>query len=341
MGRKTQQNSICTPELLAQVNPKNKQLVNDFLSYLKSVQRSETTIFGYTNDLEIWQVWNLQNNDDKFFCDMSKRNMVAYQDWLLNTNGNSPARVRRLRSALSSLGNYVESVLDDEYPMFRNFINKIPAPAANVAREKTVLTDEQIDSLLQHLVETKNYQKACWLALGIYSGARKAELVRFKIDFFKDENVIFGSLWKTPKIKTKGRGAGKFIPKYVLKKEFEPYLNLWLNERSVLGIDSEWLFVTKNADETWSQMKAETANSWAESFSNILGVPFYAHAMRHFWCTAMARKGIPSNVIKSLQNWESESMVSLYSDIDDEELFGKYFDENGVKEVKQKSITEL
>ena len=57
MGRKTKMNSITSPELLAQVNPENTQLLEDFKDYLRSVQRSETTIAGYENDIQIAFVW--------------------------------------------------------------------------------------------------------------------------------------------------------------------------------------------------------------------------------------------------------------------------------------------
>jgi len=47
MARRTKMNSITSPELLAQVNPENTQLLNEFLDYLRSLQRSETTIRAY------------------------------------------------------------------------------------------------------------------------------------------------------------------------------------------------------------------------------------------------------------------------------------------------------
>lgn len=65
MPRKTIRNLITSPELLAQINPENQQLVDDFLSYLRSIQRSETTIAGYLNDINIAMVWNLQCNGNK------------------------------------------------------------------------------------------------------------------------------------------------------------------------------------------------------------------------------------------------------------------------------------
>ena len=49
--------------------------------------------------------------------------------------------------------------------------------------------------------------------------------------------------------KTKGRGKGKFIYKYVLL-DFKKYFDLWMTERERLNIDSEWLFVSKTKDES-------------------------------------------------------------------------------------------
>lgn len=51
-GRKVQRNSIVTNELLAQVNPENIDLGNDFLDYLRSVDRAGSTIDQYKNDLK-------------------------------------------------------------------------------------------------------------------------------------------------------------------------------------------------------------------------------------------------------------------------------------------------
>ena len=67
MARKTQQNDITSEALLAQVNPKNIRLKKDFITYLKSIQRRPSTIKGYSSDIDIFFVCNLQNNDNKFF----------------------------------------------------------------------------------------------------------------------------------------------------------------------------------------------------------------------------------------------------------------------------------
>ena len=56
MGRKIQHNNIVTDELLAQCNKENIELGNDFLDYLRSVDRSPNTINAYRRDLFIFWV---------------------------------------------------------------------------------------------------------------------------------------------------------------------------------------------------------------------------------------------------------------------------------------------
>lgn len=340
MARKTKMNSITSPELLSQVNRDNQDLLRDFLDYLRAVQRSETTINGYENDIQIAWVWCLQNNDNKFFVDWTKRNVLAYQNWLLNSNENSPARIRRLKAALSSLSNYITSVLDDEYPSFKNIISKVESPVNQPVREKTVWEDEELEALLSKLFTKGDFEKACYLALAMYSGRRKAELCRFKISDFSDERLVCdGALWKSAPIKTKGRGGGKFIPCYTLAKKFKPYLEKWLERRNELGIESEWLFPDKNNPKDY--IKVTTVNSWANTFTRLSGKPAYIHSLRHYFTTSLAKAGIPDGVIQSLVAWESSDMVRLYTDLDADEQIGMYFKDGDIHSPDKKGFSDI
>lgn len=341
MARKTKMNSITTPELLSQVNPKNMTLLHDFIDYLRSLQRSEATIAGYENDIQIAFVWCLLYNDNTFYVDWTKRQIVKYQNWLLNNNENSPARIKRLKASLSSLGNYIECVLDDEFPHYRNIINKVESPINQPVREKTVFTDEQINLLLDTLTSKKNYDKACAVALALYSGRRKAELLRFHVSDFDDDNLVCGgSLYKTGKIRTKGRGVqGKQIECFCLAKQFKPYLDKWMTYREEHGIESEWLFPSKS-DHT-KPMGISTLNSWASTFSRILGIDFYWHAMRHMTVTNFVRAGIPDTVIQQYIGWSDISMVPVYSDIQVDEQLGMYFNEDGIALPEKKDLSDL
>jgi len=337
MPRKTRQNDITSPALLSQVNPDNMRLKKDFVAYLQSVQRSPKTIAGYENDLDIFWVWNLQYNGNKFFPKISKRDFAAYQHWLINENGNSPARVRRLKSAISSMSNYVENILDDEeeFKGFRSSIKKIENPAMQQVRKKTVWEDSELDGLLDKLSASGQHKKACALALAMCSGRRKSELCRFSVDDFRHENLVCGGA-----IQTKGFGLGKYIHCYTLAKKFKPYFDAWMSERKEKGINSKWLF--PSANDPTEQMSDTTLNSWANTFSRMTGEDFYWHSLRHYFTTHLAKLGLPDNVIQDIVGWDSADMVRVYKDISAEEQISQYFDENGdVKADSKKTLMDL
>lgn len=341
MGRKTKHNKITTPELIAQINPENRDLINDFLEYCRTIDRSPSTINAYKSDLDILFVWCLTDLNNKFFIDWKKRDVQKLQNWLLNNNENSPARVKRLKAVLSSMSNYVENILDDEFPTFRNIINKIESPVNEPVREKTILSDDEVDNFLNVLMEQKQYKRACLVALAAFGGRRKAELCRFKVSDFDDDHLICdGALYRSDPIKTKGRGSrGKVINCYTLAKDFKPYFDAWMQYREENGIESEWLF--PNPNNPAEQMNITTVNSWYDSFSEIIGKPFYCHGLRHFFTSHLIRAGIPATVVKDVLSWSSVNMVDIYNDASADETFAKYFGSEGIKKVEQKSFNDM
>lgn len=313
--------------------------MEDFVEYMQSIGRAETTIYQYTSDLKIFLVWNLQNNNNKEFTKITKREFARFQNYCLNTWGWSPKRVRRVKAVISSLSNYIENILDEEpeYEGYRAIIRKIESPADDTVREKTVFSIEELQGLLDYLVDHEEYEKACMLSLAMNSGRRKAELPRFKVDYFTDDNVRFGSLYKTPeKVRTKGRGSGKYIELYVLKNEFDPYLKMWLEERNRKGIESEWLFPSRSDQN--APISTDVLDYWAKIFTNIIGKDFYWHSLRHLFTSECLRKNLPSSVVQEIVGWESADMVNLYDDRDADETLSMYFDENGIKNIKPGSL---
>ena len=343
MARTTVYNNITDEESLSQILPENIELKKDFLEYLRSVDRSASTIYQYEVDLNIFFVYNLKYNNNKRFTEITKREFTKFQNHAINEWQWSPKRTRRVKSVISSLSNYIENILDEEpeYENYRSSIKKIESPIDQPVREKTVFTEEEIQSLLNWLVEQKKYRQAAIVALCISSGRRKAEIPRFKVSYFDDENVIFGSLYKTPeKVKTKGRGSrGKEIQLYVLKKQFDPYFKLWMDYRKQKRIESEWLF--PNLNDYSQPMNPSIMDEWKNNYTNYLGKDFYWHSLRHYFCTLLVKNNIPTNVIQDIVSWESADMVNLYTDISADENIGKYFDENGIKQVAQKSLSEI
>lgn len=344
MGRKTRYNNITSPEKIAQINPFNMRLKDEFLTYLRSVQRSPRTIAGYDNDLLIVFTYILERANNKNFHELTKRDIVGLQNWLIHENGNSPARVRRIKSAVSSMSNFLTNVCDDdpEFKDYRPIVRKVENPVLQPVREKTVWSDEELDGLLDKLMERGKYKQACALALAMCSGRRKAELGRFRVGDFKEENLVCGgALYKTSEtIQTKGFGLGKYIYCYTLAKKFKPYLDAWMEERARLGIESEWLL--PSGDDPSKQIGRATLNYWAKQFSSMTGKDFYWHSLRHYFTTSLSKAGLPDGVIQSIIGWESADMVNVYKDISAEDQIAQYFDENGdIRTDVQRSLSDL
>lgn len=340
MARETNHNHIVTQELLAKVCQENKDLLDEFIMYLETTGKKDGTILGYRNDVEIFFCWNLEKNKNKFFVDVNKREFMFYQNYCVKQLGLSSTRYRRMRSALSSMANYVENMLDDAYPTFKNLVNRVEAPPKSEVREKTVFEDDDLQMLLDKLVEEKEYQKACAVALGMATGNRKSELLRFRMSHFVDDNLVLGCWWKThDKLAIKGRGDHK-AHRYARVSQLKPYLDLWIKEREELGIDCDEIFVSRKNGE-WSSITVSAMDRWANQFTQILGKHFYWHSLRHYFTTKLSKEGLPADVIKDIIFWQSLDMVQLYNDEDADDKMSRYFNEDGTVKKQEKGLSDL
>jgi len=317
MTRKTYRKKIVTDELISNINPENKALIEKFLKE-KKIRCSDVTIKGYESDANIFFVWNLLHNDNKIFTDIRKLEFSNFFSFATETLRYGSARNNRLRSFLSSFSIFIEKFMDDAYPSFRNIVLKtIESVPKEVRREKTILSEEQITSLLVHLSKTSP-QKACWLALAAYSGSRFSELLRFTTDSLDESHTAFGDLFIETKttIKTKGRGrSGKMLHKYILKDKFLPYYRSWLveRERTLKDKNKDHLFLFIRGDG--SPATDGTVRSWISEMEAHLGVNVYPHAFRHFLCTELTRKKIPQQFIQFLFGWSNAEVYHVYNDL--------------------------
>jgi len=316
MARKTYRKIITSDELDKQINPENFKISKRFLRE-KGARVSPLTVSNYESDLRIFYTWNLLNNENKFFLDIKKIEFADFFSYCAEELQWGSARANRMRSALSSFSQFIEKFMDEEYPEFRNVILKvIESSPKSESREKTVLSEKQVESLLEHLSE-KNPQQACWLALAISSGARFAELLRFEVDMIDDAQPVFdGVFLETSRvIQTKGRGrTGKMMKKYIIKDTFMPHYEKWIVQRKKIldekGLSHGHLFIRKSGEK----IADGTVRSWTRGMSTFLGENVYPHSFRHYITTYLSKKGIPQPLIKELMGWASIAMVGLYDD---------------------------
>jgi len=321
MSRHTDKTIITSPEKWEKVSDKNKKLMDSFLDE-KDTRCSSETVNGYRSDLTIFFSYVLDNLDNKFFIDIRKMEFSMFFSFCVNKLGwKGSARFNRMRSVLSSLSNYIERVMDDEYPTYKNIILKaVQTMPKAVAREKTILSEEQINKLLKQLVEEKRFQESCVIALAIASGARISELLRITTDLIDTTHLAYSDIFieTLKQIKTKGRtktGDMKF--KYIIKDLFIPYYELWLPERERImkenGKEHNCIFIDQNGDEA----NLSTIRYWIPMWEKFLGVDIYMHSMRHYTVTFLTKIGLPTDLIIEIMGWKSgEAMYKIYNDLD-------------------------
>ena len=314
--RKTFSKRITSQLLTEKILPTNMDLVEQFLRD-KSIRTSDKTIGVYRSNLIMFFTWNLQHNNNKRFTDIKKIEFSNFFFYVSTELKLGSSRLNNLRSTLSSLSTFITKFYEEEYPNFRNVILTIVESAPKEERrEKTILKDEQVEELLEHLKNT-DAQQACWLALAICSGARFSELLAFEVDLIDENKTAFGDLFleTTRQIKTKGRGkSGKLLYKYVLRDKFLPFFRVWKEERANIqaktGNVNNRLFIRSDGTPATTSL----IQGWVRGFENYLGVPVYAHSFRHYFVTLLSRKNIPYNLIQALVGWSSSEMVQIYDD---------------------------
>lgn len=319
MPRKTYRKQITNPELLEKINPQNKKMVTRFLKE-KNTRCSDTTVEAYESDLNIFFTWNLLENDNKFFVDIKKIEFADFFSYCVDELKWGSARFGRMKSCLSTLSIFIETFFDEDYPQFRNIILKtIASMPKNAAREKTILSEQQVNDLLNYLKnEIKRPQEACLLALAISSGARVSELLRFDIDIIDENNTAFDGMFleTLKKIKTKGRSkSGKMMEKYIIKDIFLPYYKDWLVEREKIMKENNQEHNSMFIRRDGVPASVDTIRGWTEKWEKFLGVPFYPHCLRHYITTSLSRLGLSSDFIVEVMGWASTDMVKIYNDL--------------------------
>jgi len=318
VSRKTFKKIITSEENSEKISKENRTLINRFLKD-KDRKCSEKTIVGYASDLEIFFTWNMLYNDNKYYPEIKKLEMSEFFSFCVSDLKWGSARFGRMRSSVSGMSDFIVKYYDDDFPTYRNFIKDTIESLPKVAvREKTVLKEETVDSLLKHLFDAGDKQEACFLALAINCGARISELIQFKTTMIDYNNTAFDGLFleTTEQIRTKGFGKeGHKMTKFIIKESFAPYYEAWISERATFmnGLDKhhDYLFVNQNGDPA----KVQTVNYWARKWEKYIKEDIYMHSFRHYFVTHLTRLGLTSDFIIQIMGWKSAAMYNIYNDL--------------------------
>ena len=172
--RKTRRVMFADTDELKDINPDNLELIEDYLSYMKGTGKADTTLTVYRSNLNIFFVWCKNYCKNKDFSEIKKNDYLKFQTYMVSENL-SPARIRNVRATLSSLSNYIETMLDEEqkWANFRNIILKIEAPKMQKVRDNTILTDEQCQNFLDSLIQQKKIPKSLCFCFSVGKRTKK------------------------------------------------------------------------------------------------------------------------------------------------------------------------
>ena len=107
-------NNVYTPEKWEQVNPENKEILDDFLTEYRQQKKSPTTINGYFQDLRIVLIKIMEDFNNKSVLNMTKKDFRRLNLWF-DESGMSAARCNRIHSAVNSMLTFCENEDDYDY----------------------------------------------------------------------------------------------------------------------------------------------------------------------------------------------------------------------------------
>lgn len=312
----------------------NKEILASFLS--DSVELSPKSRKAYESNLKIWFVWVKDNLKNKKQIDIKPLEYKKFQNWMVN-RGCSSSDTNNKRAAISSLNGYIEIYYHDDYPLFRNFINKsIKRPPKNIVREKIPLTKEEFRHLIEVLKEKQEYQVLAYTLFTFEAGCRREESrqltkdtinaipvikTRILIDDSGNEVEEKINVYYTKPIRCKG---GK-IRKLAFGEEAMIALKKWIEIRG--NDDCPYMFVTRYGGGI--RQVGETAfNNWfTDIISPIVGRQIHPHTLRSSRATqAVVEDGKDIESVRQLLGHEdSSTTLNFYIVRDDDDEVGDLF----------------
>jgi integrase len=325
------------------VNPVNKELYNDY--FQNNVELSDKTVKTYKSNLRIWFNWVRLHCKNKEHTKIKSIDYKRFQNWLVS-RGCSSSDIATKRSSISSLNKYIEIYYEEEYPMFRNFINSaIKMPEKEFKNTKIPPTKEELLRMIHDIEESDikdKYEKIAYLKFTFETGCRREETRQLTKDVVDKPPIIKVIKTKdddgneverevkyylTDEIRCKGRGKTGKVRKFKFSDWSMDALKKWIEER---GEDNcPYVFTTKNRNGV-KQVCETVFNEWATAyFTPLLGRRFHPHCLREARATdIVVNQGKNIEVAQSLLGHASAETTKIYviNDNEDEESDELFFD---------------
>lgn len=263
-----------------EVNPINKNAVEDFLEEYRQRKIKPSTIHQYFHDLRIVLLYIKRKLNNKSIFELGKKDFRRFSLWLSEDLKLSNARTNRLMSAVRSFLTYCED--DDEYEYDNNVAKKVkglPKEAVKTNEDDFFLTFEQVMKLREELIKRGKLQHAVLLMLMFDSAGRRneiAQVTKHGLTEGNKTNIVVGK-------------RGKTFPLVYLNDTRE-LIKQYLEERGEDSIDSLWI-VGKGENKRPASYESlyERVVYMSKVLSEIEGkkIEFFPHSLRHSRCECL------------------------------------------------------
>jgi site-specific recombinase XerD len=291
MGKIAGKSVEITDEMWLSCNKFNINMINEYLD--SATHLSPKSRDQYESALRIYAYWIKMNCEDKSVTDIKSREYLKYQNWLTN-NGLCASAIKVKRSAVSNLNNYIMIYYEDEFPTFRNYINKsIKVPTTGFVHKKEPLNPDEYRLLCDELEKREEWQKLAYLKFTYITGCRREESRLLLKDVVNHEPIykkvkikdsegneaeVEIKKYKTSDIRCKGKGKVGKIRKLEFNEEAMEALKKWLEIRG--EDDCPYMFAVKYSGKM-GQASPTTFNHWCgETFAEIVKRRVHPHILR-------------------------------------------------------------
>lgn len=306
-----------TEEMWLQINSDYRSITKEFIEVQALSPQSKKQYASIFRQFG-WYVFS--NMEDKPFHKITKRDFMRYLSYLRENRKMSSSSISARKSIISSLCNYIETIVADEeenYKTFRNFTRGLPSIPKNRVYEKVKVTREEYDMMMEILESDENWLGRAWLATAFLSGARRSEIIQFKTEILdykvpKNQNYVLSH-----KVRGKGTSDGGKPLEYMIPLEVLQHWKKWIEVR---GYENDYIFTTKYAGTT-KIMAPEWANEFCENtLSDMLERRINVHIFKSSCITYLLESGVDiTKISKFVAHHNDISTTQIYDLRDFEE----------------------
>lgn len=304
-----------TNEMWLEVNEDYRQLVEEFVSVQN---HSPDTKKQYISCLRQFGWYLCSSMNNKPLYKVSKRDFLRYISYLRDNRKLSSSSQGLKKAAVSSLSNYIESVVadeDDNYKMFRNFTRGLPAIPKNKVYEKVKITYDEYLEMMKVLENDENYLGMAWLATAFNVGARRSEIIQFKTEILNYDFPDDATFVYSHNVRLKGPGEDGKVEPYMINREALKYMKLWVEKR---GYKSDYIFTTKYQGETRQMSKQWADYLCSEVLTDILRRRINPHLFKASCVTYLLESGVKLELVsKYVAHHENVATTIAHYDLRD------------------------